>query len=78
MGPMSHICAVLLQAKPAVIHTGISVLFLLYGREPRLPIEDILSPLKMKALINLKEYGCDLATKMSEAWDVARRCIGKV
>ena len=54
-----------------------SPFFLLYGRDPRLPTENVLSPSKTRALTNLKEYGTDLAVKMSNAWDLARKSIGK-
>ena len=54
-----------------------SPFFLLYGRDPRLPNEDILSPSKIKSIVNLKEYGSDLAVKMSQACDLARSSIGK-
>ena len=54
-----------------------SPFFLLYGRDPRLPTDPLLSPVKTKKMINLKEYGLQLAHDMSEAWELARQCIGK-
>lgn len=40
--------------------------FLLHGRDPQLHVEAILSPQKVKALVNLKEYGSELANGISE------------
>ena len=54
-----------------------SPFFLLYGRDPRLPIEEVMYPKKIKRTINLREYGCELASKKPEAWHLARKCIGK-
>lgn len=54
-----------------------SPFFLLYGRDPRLPTDAVMSPLQAKTLVDLKEYGSDLAYRMSEAWESARKCIGK-
>ena len=44
-----------------------SPFFLLYGRDPRLPTEQALSPIKTKEVMDLKEYGAALASKMSGA-----------
>ena len=54
-----------------------SPFFLLYGRDPRLPNEKILSPLKSQEFVDLREYGVELASRMSEAWELARKCVGK-
>ena len=49
----------------------------MYGRDARLPNEKALSPTKDQMVTDLKEYGTDLYTKLSEAWELARECIGK-
>ena len=54
-----------------------SPFFLLYGRDPRLPTEPVMSPVKTKKIADLREYGVELASSMSEAWELARHCIGK-
>ena len=54
-----------------------SPFFLLYGRDPRLPVEEVLSPLQTKTLVDLREYGADLAHKMSGAWESARENVKK-
>ena len=54
-----------------------SPFFLLYGRDPRLPTEQALSPIKTKEVMDLKEYGAALASKMSGAWEMARKSITK-
>ena len=54
-----------------------SPFFLLYGRDPRLPTDPVMSPEKTKKLVDLKEYGVELAGQMSEAWELARQCIRK-
>ena len=50
--------------------------FLLYGRDPRLPTDSLMCLPKAKKLVGLQEYGRGLAVKMSEAWDLARTCVG--
>ena len=39
--------------------------FLLYGRDPRLPTEDMLSPPSSRVHLNLQEYGVELAKRMA-------------
>ena len=54
-----------------------SPFFLLYGRDPRLPISAILSPPTSRSNLNVTEYGVELATKMSSAWELARKSVRK-
>jgi hypothetical protein len=51
--------------------------FLLYGRDPRLPTESVLSPSNSRQLTDLKEYGTELAAIMSQAWELAIQSVGK-
>ena len=53
-----------------------SPFFFLYGRDPRLPTDSLMCLPKAKKLVGLQEYGWGLAVKMSEAWDLARTCVG--
>ena len=41
--------------------------FLLYGKDPRLPTEPVMSPVKTKKIVDLREYSVELASSMSEA-----------
>ena len=52
-----------------------SPFFLLYGRDPRLPTEAALCPEETKKLVNLREYGSELAERMSTAWKLAKEHI---
>lgn len=54
-----------------------SPFFLLYGRDPRLPTLAILSPPTSRSNLNVTEYGVELATKMSSAWELARKSVRK-
>ena len=48
-----------------------------YGCDPRLPTPAVLNPKKSRTTLNLKEYGLDLRQKMTDAWDLACRSIGR-
>ena len=50
-----------------------SPFFLLYGRDPRLSMENVLSPIRTRQLVDLKKYGTELSTKMSQAWEIAKQ-----
>ena len=52
-----------------------SPFFLLYGRDPRLPSQAMLSPAKMRRVLDLREYGAELYERMSAAWEGARAMI---
>ena len=54
-----------------------SPFFLLYGRDPRLPTDSVVYPEKARRPVDLKEYGTELASRMTEAWELARQCIRK-
>ena len=54
-----------------------SPFYLLYGRDPRLPVPAALSPEITRVTINLNEYGLDLHTRMAQAWDLARASVGR-
>lgn len=46
--------------------TGESPFFLLYGRDPQLPIDEVLCPQRERAEINIEDYTSEVAAKMSE------------
>ena len=52
-----------------------SPFYLLYGRDPRLPVPEALSPRKNRVTMNLKEYGIELHAKLSAAWELARKSV---
>jgi len=54
-----------------------SPFFLLYGHDPRLPNEAVLSPNKMRLQTDLHEYGIYIACKFSQAWNLAQTNIKK-
>ena len=54
-----------------------SPFFLLYGRDPRLPVEAVLSPPQVRRQLDLKDYGSELVGRLGGAWDCARACIKK-
>jgi len=52
-----------------------SPFFLLYGRDPRLPTPAALCPSLVRDDVNLREHGVELATRMSAAWEEARKNV---
>ena len=70
---------VLFAYRASIQHsTQESPFFLLYGRDPRLPTEKVLSPPTTRLLVELKEYGARLHSRMSDAWELARGMVKKV
>ena len=45
---------------------------LLYGRYPRIPTETVLSKPVSPSLVDVEDYRCDLVSRMSSAWSLAR------
>ena len=69
---------VLFAYRASIQHsTQESPFFLLYGRNPRLPTEAVLSPPTTRSLVGLKEYGALLHSRMSDAWKLARGMVKK-
>lgn len=52
-----------------------SPFYLLYDRDPRLPVPAALSPRRERLTMDLKEYGIDLHSKLSSAWELARKSL---
>ena len=52
-----------------------SPFFLVYGRDPRLPTPAVLNPKKTRATMDLREYGIELHSRMSAAWELAQQNI---
>ena len=57
--------------------TGESPFFLLYGRDPQLPSEAVLSPPVHRSDIKLDDYKSTMVREMGTAWDLAKETIGK-
>ena len=53
-----------------------SPFFLLYGRNPRLPTDSLLYLSQTRKFVGLQECGQELATRMSEAWELAQKGVG--
>ena len=54
-----------------------SPFFLLYGRDPRLPTETVLSKPVSPYLVDIEDYRTELAVKLPTAWSTAQAKIGK-
>ena len=54
-----------------------SPFYMLYGRDPILPTPAVLNPKKTRMTLNLREYGIELHTRMSEAWELARKNVSR-
>jgi len=52
-----------------------SPFFLLYGRDPRLPTETVLSQPISPYIVDIDDYQCELMTRMSQAWTIAKEKI---
>ena len=72
MGRETSIRPVCIPSLSAVFE---SPFFLLYGRDPRLPTPAVLSWKESFTVRDLKEYGVELYSRMSEAWELARQQI---
>ena len=58
--------------------TSESPFFLLYGRDPRLPTAAVMCPKMNRVPMDLQEYGAELTERMTGAWELPRKCIGRV
>ena len=57
--------------------TGESPFFLLYGRDPNLPTDQMLTPSLERDEIEISDYRHEIALRMSTAWESARSKIKK-
>ena len=49
----------------------------MYGRDPSLPTETVLSKPPSPYLVDVEDYRSELTTRMSTAWTIARERIEK-
>ena len=59
------------------LSTQESPFFLIYGRDPHLPTDTMLSPPLSRTIERLQDYGAELASRMVGAWESARCSIKK-
>ena len=52
-----------------------SPFFLLYGRDPRQPIDEALGCPSTPYMVDLDDYKSELVQGLSDAWESAKRCV---
>ena len=52
-----------------------SPFYLLYGRDARLPTDEILNPTTLRETVNLDDYRTKISQRLAVAWDCARNNI---
>ena len=57
--------------------TGESPFYLLYGRDARLPLEEVLATPVSRSFVGVDDYRAEFAAKMHEAWELARKHISR-
>ena len=57
--------------------TGESPLYLLYGRDPHLPSDSVLSVPKDQRIMSLSDYKTEIARRCADAWKLAQEQIKK-
>ena len=57
--------------------TGESLFFLLYGRDARLPSEDVFSARRSPYQVDLDDYKTELTVGLAEAWRTAQDHLQK-
>ena len=57
--------------------TGESLFYLLYGRDPYLPSDDVLNPPRDRRIVNLNDFKAEITTRCADAWQLAQDQIKK-
>ena len=52
-----------------------SPFYLMYGRDPQLPTEAVLSPPAVRHQVDVHDFKSELATRMAEAWELAQKHV---